>query len=275
MLRFEQSKSGPDRYSDDYLLSQYYTGGEQMETVSGNLASALRIEPGITAIIGSGGKSTLLKALGLELMRAGGRVLLCTTTHLVSRRWRAMDGSSRRLTPRLEARCPTRPRLHLRGLRGACAGSICQAGVLDPETGKLSAPAEALDELAQRFGYVLAEADGSKRLPLKAHATWEPVVPAGMANLIWVVGASGLGKPINEAVHRPELFCERCGCELTDIATPERVAQVLNAELRMLNLNNARIMLQPSRHAQRPNDGRSASRQPSAASSSPPASKGS
>ena len=51
-----------------------------METVSGNLASALRIEPGITAIIGSGGKSTLLKTLGLELMRAGGRALRCTTT---------------------------------------------------------------------------------------------------------------------------------------------------------------------------------------------------
>ena len=67
--------------------------------------------------------------------------------------------------------------------------------------------------------------------------------PAGTANVIWLVGASGLGKPINEAVHRPELFCERCGCELTDIATPERVAQVLNAELRMLNLNNARVML--------------------------------
>ena len=43
-----------------------------METTSGNLASALKIEPGITAIIGSGGKSTLLRALGLELMRAGG-----------------------------------------------------------------------------------------------------------------------------------------------------------------------------------------------------------
>ena len=47
-----------------------------METVNGSLASTLKIEPGITAIIGSGGKSTLLKTLGLELMRAGGRVLL-------------------------------------------------------------------------------------------------------------------------------------------------------------------------------------------------------
>lgn len=68
-----------------------------METVSDNLASALKIEPGITAIIGSGGKSTLLKALGLELMRAGGRVLLCTTTRMFPVAGVPWDGSSRRL----------------------------------------------------------------------------------------------------------------------------------------------------------------------------------
>lgn len=215
-----------------------------METTSGNLASALKIEPGITAIIGSSGKSTLLKTLGLELMRAGDRVLLCTTTHMFPVAGVPWDGSSRRLDA-----APWKPgALHVPGCTcEACAGmnrgSICQAGVLDPETGKLSAPAEPLNELARRFDYVLAEADGSKRLPLKAHAAWEPVIPAATANVVWIVGALGLGKPINEAVHRPELFCERCGCELTDIATPERVAQVLNAELRMLNLSNARIML--------------------------------
>lgn len=215
-----------------------------METVSGNLASALRIEPGITAIIGSGGKSTLLKTLGLELMRAGGRVLLCTTTRMFPVAGVPWDGSSRRLDA-----APWKPGgLHVPGCTcEACAdlarGSICQAGVLDPETGKLSAPTEPLGELAQRFNYVLAEADGSKRLPLKAHAAWEPVIPSGTANIVWIVGASGFGKPINEAVHRPELFCERCGCELTDTATPERVAMVLNAELQMLNLSTVRVML--------------------------------
>lgn len=215
-----------------------------METVSGNLASALRIEPGITAIIGSGGKSTLLKTLGLELMRAGGRVLLCTTTHMFPVAGVPWDGSNRRLDA-----APWKPgAAHVPGCTceactGLVHGSICQAGVLDPETGKLSAPAEPLGELARRFNHVLAEADGSKRLPLKAHAAWEPVIPAATANVVWVVGASGLGKPVAEVVHRPELFCERCGCEPTDIATPERVAQVLNAEMQMLNLNNARIML--------------------------------
>ena len=215
-----------------------------METVSGNLASALMIEPGITAIIGSGGKSTLLKTLGLELMRAGGRVLLCTTTHMFPVAGVPWDGSSRRLDA-----APWKPgAAHVPGCTcEACAGlargSICQAGVLNPQTGKLSAPAEPLGELAQCFDYVLAEADGSKRLPLKAHAAWEPVVPAGTANVVWVIGASGLGKPVAEVVHRPEVFCERCGCEPTDTATPERVAMALNAELQMLNLSNARIML--------------------------------
>ena len=215
-----------------------------METVSGNLASALKIAPGITAIIGSGGKSTLLRTLGLELMRAGGRVLLCTTTHMFPVAGVPWDGSSRRLDA-----APWRPEAsHVPGCTcEACAGlargSICQAGVLDPETGKLSAPAEPLNELAQRFDYVLAEADGSKRLPLKAHAPWEPVVPVGTTNVVWIVGASGFGRPINEAVHRPKLFCERCGCKPTDTATPERVAQALDAELRALDLNNARIVL--------------------------------
>lgn len=215
-----------------------------METMSENLASALKIEPGITAIIGSGGKSTLLKTLGLELMRAGGRVLLCTTTHMFPVAGVPWDGSSRRLDA-----VPWKPgTLHVPGCTcEACAGlargSICQAGVLDPETGKLSSPAEPLDHLAQRFDYVLAEADGSKRLPLKAHAAWEPVIPTGTANVVWVVGASGFGRPVDEVVHRPELFCERCGCKPTDTATPERVARVLDAELRALELSAARIML--------------------------------
>lgn len=215
-----------------------------MGTTSGNLASALKLESGITAIIGSGGKSTLLMALGLELMRAGGRVLLCTTTHMFPVAGVPWDGSSRRLDA-----APWKPGAsHVPGCTceactGLARGSICQAGVLDPETGKLSAPAEPLGELAQRFNYVLAEADGSKRLPLKAHAAWEPVIPSGTANIVWIVGASGLGNPINEAVHRPELFCERCGCEPTDIATPERVAQVLNAEMQALRLDAVRVIL--------------------------------
>lgn len=187
-----------------------------METVSGNLASALKIEPGITAIIGSGGKSTLLKALGLELMRAGGRVLLCTTTRMFPVAGVPWDGSSRRLDA-----VPWKPgALHVPGCTcEACAGmsrgGICQAGVLDPETGKLSSPAEPLDQLAQRFDYVLAEADGSKRLPLKAHAAWEPVIPSGTANIVWIAGASrGSASPSMKPSTAPSSFASVAAASL-------------------------------------------------------------
>ena len=85
------------------------------------LPPTLKIEPGITAIIGSGGKSTLLKALGLELMRAGGRVLLCTTTHMFPVAGVPWDGSSRRLdaAPWKPGALCMFPRLHLRGMREA------------------------------------------------------------------------------------------------------------------------------------------------------------
>ena len=42
------------------------------------LAPLLGIQKGVTAIIGSGGKTTLLRTLASELP---GRVLLCTSTH--------------------------------------------------------------------------------------------------------------------------------------------------------------------------------------------------
>ena len=89
---------------------------------------------------------------------------------------------------------------------GLVRGSICQAGVLDPETGKLSSPAEALDQLAQRFDYVLAEADGSKRLPLKAHAAWEPVIPSGTATSPGSSALRGSASPSTKPSTAPSSF---------------------------------------------------------------------
>lgn len=215
-----------------------------MNPVNGNLTHLLGIEaPGIIAIVGSGGKSTLLRALGLALMRGGSRVLLATSTHMFPVAGVPWEGASRRMTG-VAWRAAS---LHAPGCTcGQCAGvrgSICQAGTIDAQTGKLGAPSEPWEELAARFDHVLVEADGSKRLPLKAHANWEPVVPDGAVRVIWVVGASGIGRPIAEVVHRPELFCELCGCTPADAATPERVAKVLAREMRKLRLEDATVVL--------------------------------
>ena len=105
---------------------------------------------------------------------------------------------------------------------------VCAAG--RSPTGKLvdcGLPYETLADLAD---FVLVEADGSRRRPLKAHARHEPVIPPCTRQVICVVGLSGLHRPVSEVVHRPELFCPLVGCTPEDEATPERVARALVQE---------------------------------------------
>lgn len=174
------------------------------------LAPLLKIEKGVTAIIGSGGKTTLLRTLSGELP---GRVLLCTSTHFQG-----------------YADLPTVLDPTAADLRKALAAHpiVCAAG--RSPTGKLvdcGLPYEALADLAD---FVLVEADGSRRRPLKAHALHEPVIPPYTRQVICVVGLSGLHRPVSEVVHRPELFCPLVGCTPEDEATPERVARALVQE---------------------------------------------
>ena len=151
-----------------------------------SLRELLNIQPGVTAVIGSGGKTTLLRLLGAELAENGKRVVLCTTTKM----YPFPDMPCAHDRAEVEA---------LSSRRLLCAGTPL-------ENGKLTAPEVPLAELADRFDYVLAEADGSARLPLKAHAPHEPVIPAEARQTICVVGVSGFGRTIREAAHRPERF---------------------------------------------------------------------
>lgn len=173
---------------------------------------ALGIGRGITAIIGSGGKTGLQNRLASEL-RGRGRVILCTTTHI-------MPPPGMRTLQRASAEDAARAL--------AEDGAVC-LGELAPD-GRLHPPALPVPELAALADYVIVEADGSKRLPLKAHAPHEPVIPPGAARTVCVLGLTGLGRPIAEAAHRPELYARLALCRPEDAATPERAARVLNAE---------------------------------------------
>lgn len=174
------------------------------------LAPLLKIEKGVTAIIGSGGKTTLLRTLSGELP---GRVLLCTSTHF--------QGYADLPTVTDPTESTLREALWKHPI-------VCAAG--RSPTGKLvdcGLPYETLADLAD---FVLVEADGSRRRPLKAHALHEPVIPPCTRQVICVVGLSGLHRPVSEVVHRPELFCPLVGCTPEDEATPERVARALVQE---------------------------------------------
>ena len=170
----------------------------------------LNIRPGVTAVIGSGGKTTLLWTLGTELAEAGSRVLLCTTT---------------KIYPFFGLPCA-----HDRAELDALASSRLLCAGTPLEHGKLTALEVPMADLAARFDYVLVEADGSARLPLKAHVSHEPVIPPESNQTICVVGISGFGRPIREASHRPECFASLAGTGTEDAATPENTARVLLAE---------------------------------------------
>ena len=107
-------------------------------------------------------------------------------------------------------------------------GAVCVASE-SPE-GKLCGPALSFETLAALAGFVLVEADGAKRLPLKAHASHEPVIPPNVRQTIYVVGADGFGHPIRQVCHRPERYAALCGAAEDDVVTPELEAAVLHAE---------------------------------------------
>ena len=161
------------------------------------ISSLLHIGRGVTALVGGGGKTTLLYTLAEEL-RKKGTVVLCTSTHIrIPEQYPLITGGAEELAAAL------------REHGAVCAGTRA-------EDGKLTASPIPFTALAHLADYVLVEADGARNLPLKRHAEHEPVVPENAARVVLVVGADCFGRPLREVCHR---------AAEDDIATPDRVAR--------------------------------------------------
>ena len=197
------------------------------------LQQALSIRPGVTAVIGSGGKTTTLAALA-RLIATGTcanpsddkrpRIILGTTTHI---------------RPFPHAPLYTRDNPVELGQALAEHGTVCCGTPV--EDGKLAASPIAAAELARLADYVLLEADGSRGLPLKAHAKHEPVIPLEASTLVVVVGAHGFDQPTEAVVHRPALTCEQLNASPRDRATAECAARLLLAELPRLTQDRPQL----------------------------------
>lgn len=172
------------------------------------ICAALKIGSGITTIIGSGGKSTLLSILARELP---GRVILCTTTKIYPIGFTLTSPSLETLDHAL--------RFHK---------AVCVGGKI--ADGKIGPPAMSMEQLQEMADYVIVEGDGAAGKPLKAHAPYEPVIPPQSTQTIQVVGFSGIGRPIEEAAHRPERYAQIAGAAKEDLVTPEIAAAVINRE---------------------------------------------
>ena len=165
---------------------------------------------GLVAFVGAGGKTSLLLHLARELEAEGRAVLVTTTTHLADP---GAEGASAALIVfRRDLEHPAGPE--------EPAGPEPRPGVtllvtrLADEPGKLKGiHPSRVAALKRTWGLVLVEADGSRRLPIKAPASFEPAVPEGTDLVVGVVGLDALGRPMDErTVHRPERFAAVTGC---------------------------------------------------------------
>lgn len=176
------------------------------------IAPLLHVGRGVMAIIGGGGKTTLMETLAGELSKKG-KVIITTTTHIYrpEQYETLLDADEAAVSAALER-----------------SGIVCVAS--QAESGKLCAPRLSMGTLAQLADFVLVEADGAKRLPLKAHASHEPVIPPCAQRVVAVVGIDGIGKPIGAACHRSARYAQLALADEEALVTPEIAARVLNAE---------------------------------------------
>lgn len=142
----------------------------------------------IIAVIGAGGKTTLIHRLSEEYRRKGASVLVSTTTHML-------------VEPDTDLSCDSFAVMEKIKKTGYCmAGSVCPENSAKMQ----SLPEQMLHDLMKQVDYALIEADGAKHYALKYPSEQEPVIPEGTTDVILVLGSWDLGKPCKDVVFRFE-----------------------------------------------------------------------
>jgi molybdenum cofactor cytidylyltransferase len=215
------------------------------------LTQALRLDSSARlALVGAGGKTAALFALGRELLHPAPpqlsrvslprppvnlfsqsenatppvrTVLLAATTHLATQQASLAD---RHYVLTSEASLDSLMDELPAGLllfTGPPGEDKRTAGLPERLVGRLNHLADQLNMP------LLVEADGSRQLPLKAPAAHEPVIPDWVNTVVVVAGLSGLGKPLDHRwVHRPELFSRLAGLDPDEPVTSEALVRVLS-----------------------------------------------
>ncbi len=177
----------------------------------GDVSAALGLgDHELVSLVGGGGKTTVLFALGTQL---AGTVVLTTTTKMGRDR---LAGHDPLLAPSDEA------------LRDNLADRrVLLVWNAVAEHKALGVEPQRCDRWFGLADHVVVEADGSRRMPFKAPLAYEPVVPANTTTLIACVGAAALDSVISEQCQRPERVAAVAGCSPLDRLTPQRLASVL------------------------------------------------
>ena len=182
---------------------------------SKRLVTALNLKQReLLALVGGGGKSTLLFQLARSLNR---RTIVTTTTKMGERQTGSLEVIEAPFTKPLKLWNGLSPVFVRTGVKDrksiGVRPSLCDEWFSD----------QALCDV------VLVEADGARHLPFKAPANFEPVLPDQTTTVLAVIGADALGRVIADQCHRPLRVAAVAGCSPYERLTPARAATVLTS----------------------------------------------
>lgn len=186
------------------------------------LRQAFGVVPGdVISFVGAGGKTSTLIALGHELVEQGWRVLATTTTRIGADQLGLMPGAVQAVQG-----------------RGAVAAALDErrfafvyTEIRDDKVYGLAPDAISWLLDAVNADALLIEADGSRKLPLKAPRPHEPVIPAESSLVVPVASLAALGKPLDdEHVYNAQAIIDRFGFRRGSPVKSPWVAQVLRGD---------------------------------------------
>jgi molybdenum cofactor cytidylyltransferase len=161
------------------------------------------------AVVGGGGKTSILHALGEQLL--GTTVLTCTTKMGADQHQNLQVLLSPK-DDKIQRVSAGNPVMVWREIQGDKAIGVDKA---------------TCDRWFCIVDNVVVEADGARRRPFKAPADFEPVVADSTTLMISTIGADSLGEVISDQCHRPLQVAALAGCEPYQRLTPTRAAQVI------------------------------------------------
>lgn len=188
------------------------------------LSRAFRLAvPARVAFVGAGGKTTAMFKLAREL---NGPVIVTASTHLSTDQAQMGDKHVTLTGDESIAQIEAALVDGITVITGL-AGEDKRTGGIQPRM------LENIHLIADSHRIpVLVEADGSRRLPLKAPGLHEPVIPGWIEHVVVVAGLSGVGKALGpDWVHRPELFAQISGLQAEDGITGGAIVKVLASKM--------------------------------------------
>lgn len=196
-------------------------GSAPAETTS--LKDALDIHYGeVISLVGAGGKTTLMSALAKELASTGEPVVTTTTTKIFD--WQApgtsliVESDEKKMIAHLVQELKRHRHITLASERLTAEGKL--KGI-SPEL------VIRLAELEQ-IAYIIVEADGAARKPLKAPNATEPVIPQNTSLVIAIVGIDALGSELTEEnVFRAEIASQLTGLPPGSIISADAITTLL------------------------------------------------